>query len=63
MSYVHCPSSGMSKKVLAVQTSNVCVLYWRLYNLAVKMQVEVPTSGSETVECGLCQHAFLVSAN
>ncbi|KAM0885134.1 hypothetical protein ACQ4PT_030548 [Festuca glaucescens] len=25
--------------------------------------VEVPTSGSETVECGVCQHAFLVSAN
>jgi hypothetical protein len=29
----------------------------------VHLQVEVPTSGSETVECGVCQHAFLVSAN
>jgi predicted RNA-binding Zn-ribbon protein involved in translation (DUF1610 family) len=29
----------------------------------VHLQVEVPASGSETVECGVCQHAFLVSAN
>lgn len=29
----------------------------------VHLQVEVPTSGSETVECGVCQHAFLVSPN
>ncbi|CAM0906416.1 unnamed protein product [Alopecurus aequalis] len=29
----------------------------------VHLQVEIPTSGSETVECGVCQHAFLVSAN
>ncbi|KAF7000271.1 hypothetical protein CFC21_016204 [Triticum aestivum] len=29
----------------------------------VHLQVEVPISGSETVECGVCQHAFLVSAN
>ncbi|TVU01246.1 hypothetical protein EJB05_53285 [Eragrostis curvula] len=29
----------------------------------VHLQVEVPTYGSETVECGVCQHAFLVSAN
>ncbi|PUZ72595.1 hypothetical protein GQ55_2G407300 [Panicum hallii var. hallii] len=29
----------------------------------VHLQVQIPTSGSETVECGVCQHAFLVSAN
>ncbi|XP_040382342.1 protein FREE1 [Oryza brachyantha] len=29
----------------------------------VHLQVQVPSSGSETVECGVCQHAFLVSAN
>ncbi|KAL5198154.1 hypothetical protein ABZP36_001666 [Zizania latifolia] len=29
----------------------------------VHLQVQVPASGSETVECGVCQHAFLVSAN
>ncbi|EAZ04421.1 hypothetical protein OsI_26566 [Oryza sativa Indica Group] len=29
----------------------------------VHLQVQVPTSGSETVECGVCQHAFRVSAN
>ncbi|KAJ1291545.1 hypothetical protein BS78_02G323500 [Paspalum vaginatum] len=29
----------------------------------VHLQVQVPTSGSETVECGVCQNAFLVSAN
>ncbi|XP_066383787.1 protein FREE1-like isoform X1 [Miscanthus floridulus] len=28
----------------------------------VHLQVEVPTSGSETIECGVCQHPFLVSA-
>ena len=33
------------------------------YHLAVEFQVQVATSGSETVECGVCQHAFLVSAN
>jgi hypothetical protein len=25
-------------------------------------QVQVPSSGTETVECGVCQHPFLVSA-
>ncbi|KAL6856152.1 hypothetical protein ACP4OV_018954 [Aristida adscensionis] len=29
----------------------------------VHLQVQVPTSGSETVECGVCQQPFLVSAN
>ncbi|KAK3134592.1 hypothetical protein QOZ80_6AG0551120 [Eleusine coracana subsp. coracana] len=28
----------------------------------VHLQVQVPTSGSETIECGVCQHPFLVSA-
>jgi hypothetical protein len=36
---------------------------YALTTLAVELQVQVPTSGSETVECGVCQHAFLVSAN
>lgn len=26
-------------------------------------QVQVPSFGTETVECGVCQHPFLVSAN
>ncbi|KAE8659847.1 putative zinc finger protein [Hibiscus syriacus] len=29
----------------------------------VHLQVQVPSSGSETVECGVCQHPFLVSAH
>uniref|UniRef100_A0A0D9WU86 FYVE-type domain-containing protein n=1 Tax=Leersia perrieri TaxID=77586 RepID=A0A0D9WU86_9ORYZ len=28
----------------------------------VHLQVQVPTSGSETIECGVCQQPFLVSA-
>lgn len=28
----------------------------------VHLQVEVPSSGSETIECSVCQHPFLVSA-
>ncbi|KAI3724483.1 hypothetical protein L2E82_36262 [Cichorium intybus] len=28
----------------------------------VHLQVQVPSSGSETIECGVCQHPFLVSA-
>ncbi|KAI5402800.1 variant 2, Protein free1 [Lathyrus oleraceus] len=28
----------------------------------VHLQVQVPTSGSETIECGVCQHPFLVSS-
>lgn len=29
----------------------------------VLLQVQVPASGSETIECGVCQHPFLVTAN
>uniref|UniRef100_A0A0V0GL30 Putative ovule protein n=1 Tax=Solanum chacoense TaxID=4108 RepID=A0A0V0GL30_SOLCH len=29
----------------------------------VYLQVEVPASGSETIECSVCQHPFLVSAH
>ncbi|KAK1295698.1 hypothetical protein QJS10_CPB15g00402 [Acorus calamus] len=29
----------------------------------VHLQVQVPTSGSQTIECGVCQHPFLVSAH
>ncbi|XP_073141212.1 protein FREE1-like [Henckelia pumila] len=29
----------------------------------VHLQVQVPSSGSETIECGVCQHPFLVSAH
>ncbi|KAJ7957894.1 FYVE zinc finger [Quillaja saponaria] len=29
----------------------------------VHLQVQVPTSGSETIECGVCQHPFLVSSH
>ena len=39
------------------------LVYYALTTVAVELQVQVPTSGSETVECGVCQHAFLVSAN
>ncbi|KAI3451397.1 hypothetical protein Pfo_008062 [Paulownia fortunei] len=29
----------------------------------VHLQVQVPASGSETIECSVCQHPFLVSAH
>ncbi|PIA27853.1 hypothetical protein AQUCO_07500040v1 [Aquilegia coerulea] len=29
----------------------------------VHLQVQVPSSGSETIECGVCQHPFLVNAH
>ncbi|VFQ76913.1 unnamed protein product [Cuscuta campestris] len=29
----------------------------------VHLQVQVPSSGSETIECGVCQHSFIVSAH
>jgi ribosomal protein L37E len=29
----------------------------------VHLQVQLPSSGTETVECGVCQHPFLVNAN
>ncbi|KAG6435322.1 hypothetical protein SASPL_100193 [Salvia splendens] len=29
----------------------------------VHLQVQVPSSGSETIECGVCQHPFLVTGN
>ncbi|KAK9748548.1 hypothetical protein RND81_02G065900 [Saponaria officinalis] len=29
----------------------------------VHLQVQVPSSGSETIECGVCQHPFIVSAH
>lgn len=73
MPYLHSPSSG---KLSAVHNTNSQMLLvilllvhgeltiiMHLYHLAVELQVQVPTSGSETVECGVCQHAFLVSSN
>ncbi|KAL3641003.1 Protein free1 [Castilleja foliolosa] len=29
----------------------------------VHLQVQVPSSGSETIECGVCQHLFLVTGH
>lgn len=29
----------------------------------VHLQVQVPASGSETIECSVCQHPFLVGAH
>lgn len=65
MSYLHCPSSGRSDfrhsnvNALTVMTSFGAYIL----TVDVQLQVQVPTSGSETVECGVCQHAFRVSAN
>ncbi|THG02795.1 hypothetical protein TEA_017025 [Camellia sinensis var. sinensis] len=43
--------SGMRMKEVACPTCTV------------HLQVRVPASGSETIECSVCQHPFLVSAN
>ena len=44
--------------------SSVCLRIdiWTWRNKFTLLQVQVPTSGSETIECGVCQHPFLVSA-
>ncbi|KAE8656077.1 GDSL esterase/lipase EXL3-like [Hibiscus syriacus] len=31
--------------------------------ITVHLKVQVPSSGSETIECGVCQHPFVVSAH
>jgi hypothetical protein len=41
----------------------VISIQYVLTTVVVELQVQVPTSGSETVECGVCLHAFLVSAD
>lgn len=46
-------SDGFSRRMREVACPTCTVL----------LQVQVPTSGSETIECGVCQHPFLVSAN
>ena len=43
-----------------VHRLTIHILTW--HNKFALIQVEVPTSGSETIECGVCQHPFLVSA-
>jgi hypothetical protein len=68
VSYLHGPSSGVSQFLDMVYSLNIEGSYNNrslILNVLmdVGLQVEVPTSGSETVECGVCQHAFLVSAN
>jgi hypothetical protein len=68
VSYLHGPSSGVSQFLGMVYSLNIEGSYNNrslILNVLmdVGLQVEVPTSGSETVECGVCQHAFLVSAN
>lgn len=40
----------------------VTSLGW-LFTSCTDLQVQVPTSGSETIECGVCQHPFLISAD
>jgi hypothetical protein len=34
-----------------------------LVGVCIHPQVQVPSFGTETVECGVCQHPFLISAN
>ena len=47
-------SSGGSTKRMREVACPTCTVH---------LQVQVPTSGSETIECGVCQHPFLVSAH
>jgi hypothetical protein len=42
-----------------------CLFIWFIISSSPMwlLQVQVPSSGSETIECGVCQHPFLVSAH
>ncbi|KAL7261731.1 hypothetical protein ACSBR1_000194 [Camellia fascicularis] len=46
-------SDGSSKRMKEVECPTC----------TVHLQVQVPSTGSETIECGVCQHPFLVSAH
>ncbi|CAM0908678.1 unnamed protein product [Alopecurus aequalis] len=46
-------SNGSSGKRMREVACPICTVH---------LQVQVPSSGSETIECGVCQHPFLVSA-
>ena len=44
----------------------MCMFIFCVYvvmTLLELLQVQVPSSGSETIECGVCQNPFLVSAH
>lgn len=50
-------TSGLNPDGSGLQTREVaCPI------CTVHLQVQVPTSGSETIECSVCQHPFLVTA-
>ncbi|XP_076905363.1 protein FREE1-like [Bidens hawaiensis] len=53
----HKSSSGSKFEVSSRQMKEVACP-----TCTVHLQVQVPSSGSETIECGVCQHPFLVSA-
>ncbi|XP_047090014.1 protein FREE1-like [Lolium rigidum] len=46
-------SDGSSGKRMREVACPICTVH---------LQVQVPASGSETIECGVCQHPFLVSS-
>lgn len=47
------PSDGSSGKRMREVACPICTVH---------LQVQVPSSGSETIECGVCQHPFLISS-
>lgn len=53
----HKPSSGYKSEGSSRRMKEVACP-----TCTVHLQVQVPSSGSETIECGVCQHPFLVSA-
>nr|GEX53101.1 protein FREE1 [Tanacetum cinerariifolium] len=53
----HKPSSGFKSEGSSRRMKEVACP-----TCTVHLQVQVPSSGSETIECGVCQHPFLVSA-
>jgi hypothetical protein len=65
LSNLHCPFAGLkSFSTLIGLWISICTLLGFLFILfALFIQVQVPSSGSETIECGVCQHPFLVSAH
>ncbi|KAF3495970.1 hypothetical protein DY000_02055182 [Brassica cretica] len=58
--------SGRRMKEVACPTCTVHLqvrFFDNPYHFYMNLQVQVPSSGSETIECGVCQNPFLVSSH
>jgi hypothetical protein len=61
MPHLHSTPSGSSQPTMD-NIPSVSTDIETQYLTQLFLQVQVPASGSETIECGVCQHPFLVSS-